>query len=165
METEEDRAQRMITTIRMMQLHPKRCLDYGCGRGWLLRSLQVYHNAYAVGVEWQDVGADAVVKEIVETKEEVTGTFDLITCIRRLSSAEEIRWMAERLTPGGTILIEEETSWLKPILDRVGMPHLFIDQGKFSQSFIGSNYGESRAERVVETVELAREEGGVWYGR
>jgi SAM-dependent methyltransferase len=83
-------------------------LDYGCGRGYLLRALEDKYGSDGVGYDlYHDPGA---VVEIVDSKEKITGKFDLITCCHVLehlpNPIEELDWMVSMLNEGGILFLE-----------------------------------------------------------
>jgi len=118
---ESARADRVLLLMDRFKIEPKRCLDIGCGNGLLLKHLEIFHFAEIVGLEYDP--AISVMKETVYSKEEVQGSFDLITAIHVLEHMpdpiKEIEWMVSKLNEGGTILLEV------PIAEDVKLPHIY----------------------------------------
>lgn len=117
------RADRLSAFINGFRLSPTRCLDIGCGSGYLLRNLHEDYGAEVVGYDLFPPRRP-VIDTITSSKEEVTGKFDLITCIHVLEHVydpmEEVLWMASLLKPGGTLMIEV------PMVEKIYLPHIFI---------------------------------------
>lgn len=162
----QDRVNRIITMLRLMDIKPKRALDYGCANGYLLRNLQVWFGSRILGL---DIYTDKpLVKEIVYSKDEVDGEFDLITCLHVLEHIydpqAELEWMLTKLEPGGTLLIEVPSTdkillphvfkysekALRLMVERTGNECMFLDHGPMYQVFVGDGYSRFIVERVVE---------------
>jgi len=117
--SEKDRADRLMTVFEMYRLAPERCLDVGSSRGWLLHRLHEKYDCEVVGL---DLYVDpAATVQPIKDKRDVTGKFDLITCVHTLEHfhdpMKELEWMASKLEEGGTILIEI------PMVKKIIHPH------------------------------------------
>jgi len=91
---------------------PSRCLDVGCSRGYLSRALR---NKYGADVVGYDIYHDPhAVIEVIGSKDNIVGKFDLITCIHTLEHfydpMGELTWMASLLTKDGMLMIEIPTA-------------------------------------------------------
>ena len=167
--SQRSRANRILSIIRGMEIFPKRCLDIGCSRGYLLKSLKEDYGAQVLGLEKYINGP--VIDEIVQSKEKVTGKFDFILCIQTLEHMydpqEELRWMVEKLDAGGTIVLElpfQEKIYLPHIyafntisarlmLKRLGLEYLYIEYETNGIFLIGEGYNRYKAERVIEIMD------------
>ena len=117
---EHQRATRILSLFQMYpEIRPKRCLDVGSSKGHLMKQLKNTYNAEVVGLDWY-VDPKAVIKPFTD-KEDITGKFDLITCIHTLEHfndpVAELEWMADLLTEDGTLVIEI------PTMKEVTPPH------------------------------------------
>lgn len=105
-----------------LKIKPKRCLDVGCGSGILLKHLEIFNFARVQGLEYNS--AISNMDEVVYSKEEVEGKFDLITCIHVLehmpNPSGEIKWMLSKLNEGGTIILEV------PMYESDNLSHLYV---------------------------------------
>ena len=86
----------------------KSYLDYGTGRGHLLKEIEKKYGGRGVGYDvYQD--PDAVI-EIVTSKDKIEGKFDLIACCHVLehlpNPLEELDWMVSKLNLGGMLFLE-----------------------------------------------------------
>lgn len=91
---------------------PKRALDVGCGHGYFLQRMRDWvRNIDTVGYDLY-VHPDAV-HEVITDKNEITGTFDFISCIHVLEHTYnplgELAWMDSLLDPGGFLFLELPT--------------------------------------------------------
>jgi 2-polyprenyl-3-methyl-5-hydroxy-6-metoxy-1,4-benzoquinol methylase len=112
-----------ITMVRIFAgdvgVKPKRCLDYGCSRGLMVKEMEKQFEAEAIGYDvYQDPQA---LIDVVTNKDEITGKFDLITCVHVLehlpNPIEELEWMINRLEKDGIIFLE------LPMMRLVFPPH------------------------------------------
>ena len=153
---EQELADRILQIAERMEMNPKRCLDVGCGRGYLLQQLQVYNFCKILGLEYD--ASTPKIDEFVLDQAAVTGTFDLITCVHSLDRledpAEAVRWMAGKIEPGGTILLEQPYSeafthdGLKQMLDKLGLKYLFLNFEVGCDIFIGDQYADATSQKV-----------------
>jgi 2-polyprenyl-3-methyl-5-hydroxy-6-metoxy-1,4-benzoquinol methylase len=108
---ERRRALRLMTLIANMThiQPPNRCLDVGCSQGHLLQRVRDWSmDVDTVGYDlFEDPEA---VHPVVTDKSEVTGTFDLITCIHTLEHTydpmAELSWMGGMLEDDGVLVLE-----------------------------------------------------------
>ncbi len=112
-----ERARAMRILVLLMSVIPEdkptRALDVGCSQGHLLERLKDW--SYGIETVGYDLYPDPdAVHEVVTDKSEVTGEFDLITCIHTLEHAydpmAELEWMNSLLADGGVLLLELPTS-------------------------------------------------------
>lgn len=167
----QDRANRLITMLRLMEITPKRVLDVGCARGDFLRNTQIWFGSQVVGLD--HFVDNPLISEIVTSKDEVDGEFDLIACIHTFEHfydpQAELDWMVSKLAPGGTLLIEVPTvekitfphlyifseKAIRLMVERTGMECMYINQEKMAQVFIGNGYGRFSIEHVtIEAPEI-----------
>ena len=164
------RVNRILGVIQGMEMFPGRCLDVGCGNGYLLKGIKEDYNVQILGLE-KCIWKGPVIDEIVQSKEEVTGKFDLILCIHTLEHMydpqEELRWMWSKLDDGGTIIIEvplrgkiylPHIYYFNPIsarlmLQRLGLEYLYIEYETNGIFLIGEGYNRYKAERVIEIID------------
>jgi SAM-dependent methyltransferase len=173
---EQGRADRYVPLVDILELHPKRILDVGCSAGILLHQMQVYHECQVVGLEIAPM--EKLIDEIVRTKEEVTGKFDMIFCIHMLEHTydphDELQWIVDRLEPGGTLFLELPVidrldssteklpgfgiahpytftrEALKLIVNRTGLEYLYLPIAEnTSILIIGDRYGKMQTEKVL----------------
>lgn len=109
---EKNRAIRNFEFIKsVLPSSPGRCLDVGCARGHLISMLRDGYKAETVGFDLYQ--APDAVHEIVSDKKQITGKFDLITCIHVLEHTrepqKELDWMVSLLSDNGTLVIEMPT--------------------------------------------------------
>lgn len=101
---------------------PARCLDVGCSRGHLARKLAERYGAESIGYDIY-VDPQAVV-DVVDSKELITGKFDLITCVHVLEHfydpLAELDWMIGLLNTGGALVLEI------PMVKKVMLAHPII---------------------------------------
>lgn len=94
--------------LRGIEMTPKRCLDVGCARGYMLKGLQRKYGAEIVGYDLYP-DPEAII-DIVKSKDEIKGKYDLITCIHVLEHMpepmKELTWMASLLNENGVLMIE-----------------------------------------------------------
>jgi len=158
------RADRILSLVEHFKIEPKSCLDIGCGRGELLRLLEIYYFAKIVGLEY-DPGI-AEIDDVVYSKDDVDGKFDLITCIHVMehmpNPREELEWMLDKLNPGGTIILEIPTyismhlphlyvptkKGLEMMLNDHNLDYLYINDNNIAIIIIGNGYSKYTAERV-----------------
>jgi SAM-dependent methyltransferase len=168
-ELEENRAERIITTLDRFKIKPKRVLDVGCGRGKLLQYLEVFFYAKVLGLELDPEIAE--IDEMVYSKDDVEGEFDLITCIHVMehmpNPPEELKWMLSKLSPDGTIFLEIPTYFcndlshlyvpsrkgLEMMLDNLELEYLYLPAGSACNILIGDGYSKYSAEKVYYTFE------------
>ncbi len=117
---EDHRAARLISILEYKNIKaPKRCLDVGSSRGYLLSRIQDKYGAETVGLDLYS-DPDAVIAPVTDRKE-VIGKFDLITCIHTLEHfhdpMKELAWMKSKLAKGGKLLVEI------PMVKKVIHPH------------------------------------------
>jgi 2-polyprenyl-3-methyl-5-hydroxy-6-metoxy-1,4-benzoquinol methylase len=147
---------RIVQILERAEFSPKRCLDVGCGRGYLLQQLQIYNFCQILGLEYD--AETPKIEEFVVDREAVTGEFDLITCIHALARMEDpadaLRWMTTKLSPGGTILLEQaigngytRTS-LEEMLHQLGLSYMYIDLEVGADIFIGEQYKDAVMQKV-----------------
>ena len=118
---------------------PKRCLDVGCSRGYLSRMMQ---NRYGCEVVGYDIYKDPeAVIDVVDSKDKVTGKFDVITCIHVLEHLydpmDDLTWMAGMLSENGMLMIEI------PLARVVTTPHPIIysrEAVPYMMKHIGAEY-------------------------
>jgi SAM-dependent methyltransferase len=167
--SEEDRADRLAMLIDRFKINPKSILDVGCDSGTLLKTLEVEHYAKILGLEYDKEYAN--IEEMVYRKEDVTDTFDLITCIHVMehmpNPVEELKWMLSKLNPGGTILLEMPTylcndlshlfvptqEGIELMLDGLGLDYFYADLGTACNVLIGDRYKDVTAKKVWYTYE------------
>jgi 2-polyprenyl-3-methyl-5-hydroxy-6-metoxy-1,4-benzoquinol methylase len=115
--------ERLAGTVELIatstRVKPARCLDVGCSRGYLTRAL---HERFGAEVVGYDVYHDPqAVIDVVDHKDGITGTFDVITCIHVLEHfadpLSELSWMASLLGENGMLVIEI------PMIRVVTVPH------------------------------------------
>jgi len=99
---------------------PKRALDVGCAQGFFLERLKDW--SYEVDTVGYDLFMDPnALREIVNKKSDITGTFDFISCIHVLehmnNPLSELTWMDSLLDDGGTLFLE------LPIIRNVMLDH------------------------------------------
>jgi cyclopropane fatty-acyl-phospholipid synthase-like methyltransferase len=98
-------------------------LDIGCSRGYLLEIARRKLGCDILGVE-PNASYPMPGIPTVRTLDEVTGTFDCISCIHVLEHVVDFKWMARRivdlLNPGGTLLLEV------PHAKSLGMVHIYV---------------------------------------
>lgn len=114
-ELEKNRQQAIVVKLFMMEpfikdmkVDVKRSLDYGCGRGLLAKGVQEKYKCEVIGYDlYHDPKA---VIDIVDSKDKITGKFDLITCTHVLEHLqhpmEELDWMVSMLNENGVLFIE-----------------------------------------------------------
>ena len=164
---EEKRADRIVQTIERLKINPKSCLDVGSGAGLLLKHLEIYNFARILGLEYNTEVSE--IDEVVNSKEQVEGTFDLVTCIHTLehmpNPSAEIEWMVSKLNDGGTLFLEV------PTYEDNSTPHLFtfsreglefmlkdytfayLEDVYSSIVLVGDRYADVTAERVHFTAD------------
>ena len=163
------RVNRILGVIQGMEMFPGRCLDVGCGSGYLLKGIKEDYNVQILGLD--KYKNQPVIAEIVQSKEEVTGKFDLILCIHTLEHMydpqEELRWMWSKLDDGGTIIIEVplrgkiylphiyafNTISARLMLKRLGLEYLYIEYETNGIFLIGEDYNRYKAEIVIEIMD------------
>ena len=106
----------------VFEFNPKRYLDYGCSQGYMLQAVKEKFGSEVVGYDvYNDPGA---LMPIITDKNEITGKFDLISCIHVLehlyNPMAELTWMASKLEENGTIVIEI------PLYRQIIIPHLVL---------------------------------------
>lgn len=166
---EEQRADRLLLLIERFNLNPKSCLDIGCGRGLLLKYLEIYNYAKILGLDYDPEMSE--IEEVVHSKDDVEGKFDLITCIHVMehmhNPIKELEWMLGKLNPGGTILLELPTylcndmshlfvptrKGLEMMLDNLDLDYLYADIGPACNILIGENYSGYEVKKVYYTAE------------
>ena len=167
--TPKIRVNRILSVILGMEMFPSRCLDVGCGSGYLLKGIKEDYNVQILGLD--KYKNQPVIAEIVQSKEEVTGKFDLILCIQTLEHMydpqEELRWMWSKLDDAGTIILElplrgkiylPHIYYFNPIstrlmLQRLGLEYLYIEYQTNGIFLIGEGYNRYKAERVIEIMD------------
>lgn len=85
-----------------------RSLDYGCSRGYIVKELEKMYGGEVIGYDiYRD--PEALI-EVVDSKDDLTGKFDLITCIHVLehlpNPIEELDWMVSMLSVDGLLFLE-----------------------------------------------------------
>ena len=128
---------RIVALVEQLKIEPKSCLDIGCGRGLLLKHLEVYNFARILGLKYDTETPE--IDDVVYSKDEVRGKFDLITCIHMPNP--DIEWMLSKLNEGGTLLLETKEE-LELTLD---LPVLYLDTGTI---LIGNRYANSTSQKV-----------------
>lgn len=102
------RSRRLVDFIDDYGLNPRRCLDIGCGRGHFLRMMDEKYGTMVIGVDINP--NEPVIPSVVRNKNVVEGTFDLVACIHTLEHVydvkSELKWMWDRISPGGYLLLE-----------------------------------------------------------
>jgi 2-polyprenyl-3-methyl-5-hydroxy-6-metoxy-1,4-benzoquinol methylase len=127
---------------------PRRCLDVGCSRGYLLRALEKKFGAEIVGYDiYHDPQA---VIDVVDSKDKIQGKFDLITCIHVLEHVPEpmveLEWMASLLADDGMLMIEI------PLVRVVTPPHPVI----FSRESVPIMMKRINAEYIFIDMQIAK---------
>lgn len=94
-----------LTNVKL----PERVLDVGCSQGHLLERIKDW--SYEVETVGYDIYIDPnAIREVVNEKSEITGEFDLITCIHTLEHMYdpmgELEWMNSLLVDDGILLLE-----------------------------------------------------------
>ncbi len=107
---ERNRALRNVLVLMNSNVkRPNRCLDVGCSQGHFLARIR----DWSFGVE--TVGYDLyndpdAIRDVITGKSEVTGEFDLITCIHTLEHIHdpmaELEWMNSLLADDGILMLE-----------------------------------------------------------
>lgn len=147
------RADRIVMITERLGLIPKRCLDVGCGSGYLLQQLQVQHWSQILGLALD--GDQPDIEEVAHDLKDATGTFDLITCVLTIDRHPErantlVPWMINKLEPGGTLIIEttDARQQIDDALAQVEMKHARIDIGGDAIYLVGNRYAEAKVEKV-----------------
>lgn len=162
---EVTRAERIVQLTERFKMNPKRILDVGCGRGILLKQLEIYNFAAVVGMDYGENSRN--IENYVTHEEDVEGAFDLVTCIHTLEHTydplEMLRWMVSKTKPDGTILIEipqgdklhlphtyifNEQSF-KVMMEKLGLVYLYINREAVADILIGNRYKHINIEKVV----------------
>ena len=161
---EQRRADRLTLLLQRFKLHPKRCLDYGAAHGFLLKNLKNSFSADIVGLEYDP--RFSVIDDMFINKEQIEGTFDLITCIHTLEHfrdpIEEMKWMVDRLDPNGTILLELplvlkitlphiytfNMASIQLMLNNLGLHYLYLESSDMCDILIGDKYSDFKVEKV-----------------
>jgi 2-polyprenyl-3-methyl-5-hydroxy-6-metoxy-1,4-benzoquinol methylase len=91
-----------------LKVEVKRSLDYGCGLGHMVNAMKDRYDCEAIGL---DIYTDPhALVSVVNSKDELTGKFDVITCVHVLehfpNPMEELDWMVSMLTENGLLFIE-----------------------------------------------------------
>ena len=108
--------------LSTLKITPKRCLDVGCSRGYLLWSLKKKFGTEILGL---DLLVDhTLIDEIVGSKRDVKGLFDLVVSSHQLEHTydpnEELKWMISKLAPNGVLFLE------LPLRHKIVLPHTYI---------------------------------------
>jgi SAM-dependent methyltransferase len=166
---EEGRAERLALLVERFKINPKSILDVGCGRGTLLKYLEINHFARVLGLDYSYEPPE--IDNIVHSKDDVDDKFDLITCIHvmehMLNPVKELEWMLSKLNPGGTILLEIPTylcndmshifvpnrRGLEIMLDNLGLEYLYVAGESACNILIGPNYSKYDVKEVFYTAE------------
>ena len=167
---DETRAERLALLIERFKIDPKSVLDVGCGRGMLLKYLEINHFARVLGLDYYKHESQEI-DDIVYSKDDVDDKFDLITCIHVMEHmphpVKELKWMIGKLNPGGTILLEIPTylcndmshlfvpnrKGLEIMLDNLGLEYLYIVGERACDILIGPNYSKYDVQEVFYTAE------------
>jgi 2-polyprenyl-3-methyl-5-hydroxy-6-metoxy-1,4-benzoquinol methylase len=147
-----EHADRIATLADRMELAPKRCLDVGCGTGYLLQQLQVQNWAVIVGLTLGDDKPE--IEEFVTEREQVNGQFDLITCVQALERVDDagewVGWMIGKLATAGTLIIE--TQHRRPqaeyTLSKLGAAYSCIEDGENTIILVGERYKDMTTKKV-----------------
>jgi SAM-dependent methyltransferase len=120
----DSRITRILSILQGMEIDPKRVLDYGCGRGYLLKAIQNVFTPEIVGYDVTKYRGSVVSdKYRTDDRDSIEGKFDLITCVHVLEHLydphDALRWIKERVAPGGTIYLEV------PFDDKIYLPHVY----------------------------------------
>lgn len=166
---EDKRAERLIELLERFKVKPKSCLDVGSGSGMLLKYLEIYNYAKILGLEYDP--KISKIDDVVYSKEDVKGKFDLITCIHVMEHmpypAKELEWMLSKLNPDGTILLEIPTylcndlshlfvpnrKGLEMMLDNLNLDYLYLESGSACNILVGDRYSNYKADKVYYTYE------------
>jgi len=166
---EEKRAERLALLVERFKIDPKSVLDVGCGRGTLLKYLEIYFFSRVLGFDYGYEPPE--IDDIVHSKDDVEGKFDLITCIHVMEHmphpVKELEWMLGKLNPGGTILLEIPTylcndmshlyvpnrKGLEFMLDNLGLEYLYVEGTHACNILIGPNYSKYEVQEVFYTAE------------
>jgi 2-polyprenyl-3-methyl-5-hydroxy-6-metoxy-1,4-benzoquinol methylase len=169
LEIEEKRAERLALLVERFEINPKSVLDVGCGRGTLLKYLEINHFARVLGLDYGHEPPE--IDDIVHSKDDADGKFDLITCIHVMEHmpcpVKELEWMLSKLNPNGTILLEIPTylcndishlfvpnrKGLEIMLDNLGLEYLYIVGERACNILIGPNYSKYDVQKVFYTAE------------
>lgn len=163
------RADRVLLLLDRFKIEPKSCLDVGCGNGLLIKHLEIFHFAKVVGLEYDP--ALSKMEEVVYSKEEVQGSFDLITAIHVLEHmvdpVKEIEWMVSKLNEGGTILLEVPLEVdvnlphvcnftkvsLELLLNNLNLTYIYLDNSSSCHILIGDRYVDYKTTKVYYSYE------------
>jgi len=166
---DEERADRILQLVERFNIEPKSCLDVGCGRGKLLKNLEIFFFARILGLEY-DRGLPEI-EEVVYKKEDVNDTYDLITCIHVMEHmrepVKEFEWMLSKLNPGGTLILEipmyinadlshlyvPSKKGLEMVMDKFGLEYLWLQDNNIAIIVIGDGYSKYNVQRVVYSYE------------
>lgn len=113
------RASLVMDVINDLELRPERCLDFGCGRGFLMDKMP-----------WQTEGVDIGPKNgrtIYSNINDAKGPYDLITAIHSLEHVphpvDTLKQLRSLLAPKGAMLVQVPWATFVP-LHGIGQPHL-----------------------------------------
>jgi len=166
---DHERADRILQLVERFKMNPKSCLDVGCGRGYLLKRLEVYYFARILGLDYDPFLPE--IEEVVQSKDDVGGKFDLITCIHVMEHmrepVKELEWMLSKLNDGGTIVLEipmymcadlshlyvPTKVGLEMVLNKLGLEYLWIEDNNICIIVIGDNYSKYTTRKVVYSFE------------
>ena len=170
---EQNRADRLMAVLGMYDaIQPKRCLDVGSSRGWLLSRIKEKYGAEVVAYDiYSD--PDAVIKP-VNDKSDIDGKFDLITCIHTLEHFHdpmaELTWMGSMLAEDGYLLFEIPTvrKIMHPhpvifskravnlLMEHIGFTFDFYDVAKHIRIIVAHRGKDTNSAEFYDTLYLER---------
>lgn len=162
------RTNRVMSILQGMELEPKRALDYGCGRGYLLRAIEDYCGSEILGYDIYNF-RNSVLREENRTgdRDSIEGKFDLITCVHVLEHLydpqDALNWIKERIAPGGTVYLEVpfdgkiylphvycfDNMSFRYMLERLNMSALYLEYDYLGIYLVGDKYKNMNAEKIV----------------
>lgn len=178
--TEINRTKYFFEVLNGMEILPYRVLDIGCGRGYLIRAIHLKYGSEVVGIE-KRILPGALYDNLLTSKDDVEGKFDLILCIQTLEHLydpqEELLWMASKLEPGGTILFDlpmDDKIYLphvfvfnrlssKTMLNRLGFKFLHLDFNKEAIFLIGDHYDKMKSDKIIGNIEASMSREGIYH--
>lgn len=149
---ETNRAVNRTELLRMTSIkRPTRALDIGCAQGYLLEEIEKVFGAETVGYDPYVDGR--AVREIVTDKSEITGKFDLISCLHVLEHVldpvADLTWMMSLLEHDGALFLEV------PLFRQINLPHQIMFSQKSLDYMMGEIGMESYTMMIPEDREIA----------
>jgi 2-polyprenyl-3-methyl-5-hydroxy-6-metoxy-1,4-benzoquinol methylase len=104
-----DQRMRMLDAfLSNVEITPKRCLDVGCSRGYFSKAIAEKYGAEAIGYDIYHDPQSVI--DVVDSKDKITGKFDLVTAIHVLEHfpepIKELEWMVSLLNKDGVLMLE-----------------------------------------------------------